>query len=365
MIEKNSSLPLYVKGAQIIMGLIGLTYILYVGKDIIAPLILSLIIAILLNPVVDFLVRKRFNRILAILITVVVATVLVLLLLYFIGSQLSMFNEALPQLKEKYSGMFNDAVAGVSHFFNISTSQVNGWIDTQKDQGMSNSTQVIGKTLITISSLLIFVFLIPIYIFLILFYKPLILDFIDKAFPANNNETVKEVLTETKSLIQNYLVGLLIEAGIVAAMNTAVLLMIGIDYALLIGIIGALLNLIPYLGGIVAIAIPMTLALATKDPIFALYVLIAYAVVQFIDNYFIVPKIVASKVKINALASIIVVLIGGAIWGVAGMFLSLPLTAIFKVICDRIEPLKPLGIIIGDNMPVVTIFDKIKRKKKK
>src|SRR5690606_32869310 len=113
--------------------------------------------------------------------------------------------------------------------------------------------------LITISSLLVVVFLIPIYIFLILFYKPLLLDFIDKAFPANRNNTIKEILVETKSLVQKYLIGLLIEAAIVAAMNTLALYIIGIQYALLIGIIGALLNLIPYLGGIIAIAIPMLL----------------------------------------------------------------------------------------------------------
>jgi predicted PurR-regulated permease PerM len=108
------------------------------------------------------------------------------------------------------------------------------------------------------------------------------------------------------------------------------LLIIGIDYAILIGIIGALLNIIPYIGGLIAIAIPVLLAIATKNPIDALWVFIAYMIVQFIDNNFFVPKIVASKVKVNALVSIVVVLIGGALWGVPGMFLSIPLTASLK-----------------------------------
>ena len=98
----------------------------------------------------------------------------------------------------------------------------------------------------------------------------------------------------------------------------------------------------------------MLLALATKEPVSALYVLIAYIIVQFIDNNFFVPKIVASKVKINALISIIVVLVGNAMWGVPGMFLSIPLTAVVKVIFDRIPPLEPFGFLLGDNLPDFT-----------
>ncbi len=94
--------------------------------------------------------------------------------------------------------------------------------------------------------------------------------------------------------------------------------------------------------------------LATREPVSALYVFVAYLIVQFIDNNFFVPKIVASKVKINALVSIIVVLVGNALWGVPGMFLSIPLTAIIKVICDRIPPLEPFGFLLGDNQPDIT-----------
>lgn len=363
MIDKNTSIPFYVKLAQIIIGIIGLTYIMYIGQEIIIPLLFSLIIAILLNPFVNFLNRKGCNRIIAISIAVLLGTIVTLGLFYFIGSQLAMLSDALPQLKQRFNIMFNDSVSWISQNFNISTSKIKSWIDTQKKEGMSNSTAVIGQTLTTISGVLILVLLIPVYIFLFLFYKPLLLEFIDKIFPTNKNGAVKEILTETRTLIQSYLVGLLIEAGIVAALNTTGLLLLGIDYALLLGIIGALLNIIPYIGGIIAISLPMALALATKEPIFALYVLFVYSAVQLIDNNFIVPKIVASKVKINALASIIVVLIGGALWGVAGMFLSLPLTAICKVIFDRIEPLKPLGFLVGDNMHVVTIFKSKSNKK--
>lgn len=360
--DRPSSYPFYFKVAHILIGIIGFIYIMCLGQNIIAPLIFAMIISILLNPIVNFFMRRRVNRLLSICIAVLLALFFTVGLIYFIASQVAMFSEALPQLKQKVLTMFYDAQMWVSKHFNISSTRIEEWIAEQKREGINNSTSMIGETISTVGGLFVMILLVPVYVFLFLFYKPLLLEFIHKIFPVHKDRTVNEVLNETKALIQSYLVGLMIEAAIVTTLNTTGLLLIGIDYAILIGIIGALLNLIPYIGGIIATLLPMTLALATKEPIHALYVLILYTSVQLIDNNFIVPKIVASKVKINALVSIVIVLVGGAIWGVAGMFLSLPLIAICKVICDRVEPLMPIGFLLGDCMPDPTIF-KTKRRK--
>lgn len=356
--DKTASHPFYFKLSHILIGIVGFIFIMVVGQDIIAPLIFAMIIAILLNPIVNFLVKKRVNRVLAISISLILALLFTTGLIYFIGSQISLFSDALPQLKQRFLAMFNHTEVWISKHFNISTSKIDAWVTAQKKEGINNSSSVIGQTLSTIGGLFVMILLVPVYVFLFLFYKPLLLEFIHKIFPVNKDSTVNEVLSEIKALIQSYLIGLLIEAGIVATLNTCGLLLIGIDYAILIGIIGAILNLIPYIGGIVATLLPITLAFATKEPIHALYVFILYCSVQIIDNNFIVPKIVASKVKINALASIVIVLIGGALWGVAGMFLSLPLIAICKVIFDRVDPLQPIGFLLGDTMPEVSIFKK-------
>jgi predicted PurR-regulated permease PerM len=123
---------------------------------------------------------------------------------------------------------------------------------------------------------------------------------------------------------------------------------------------------IPYIGGIVAVFLPMVVALATESsPIYSLYILIIYYFIQLIDNNYLVPIIVASKVKINALFSVIVVLLGSALWGIPGMFLSIPLLAIVKLICDNVEPLKPWGFLLGDTMPpILKIKMSFKRIKK-
>ena len=212
----------------------------------------------------------------------------------------------------------------------------------------------IGKTLVTVGGIVVVLFLVPVYIFLLLFYQPLLLDFIRSVFGKSNQSQVSEIVTQTKTVIQRYLLGLVIETVIIATLETATLLILGIDYAILLGIIGALLNLIPYIGGLVAVALPMMVALVTKESGWsAIYVLIIFYIIQLIDNNYIVPKIVASKVKINALFSIIAVLVGNALWGIPGMFLSIPLLAIVKLICDHIEPLKPWGFLLGDTMPTL------------
>ena len=350
---ETKTLPLYAKLSLIIIGVLAFFYILYVGQDILVPLIFATIIAILLNPVVNFLCGKGLNKVLAILFVLIVALIIIGALMYFIGSQVSAFTESLPEFKQKISAIFTDLTEWVSQKFNVGKPKIAALVDKTTGEGMSNSSAVIGQTLGTIGGVLALVFLLPVYTFMILFYKPLLLDFIAQLFQRDKHKVVAEVLMQTKVLIQSYLVGLLLEAALVAALNSAALLIIGIKYAILIGIIGALLNLIPYIGGLVAISIPMLLAIATREPIDALWVFIAYIIVQFIDNNFFVPKIVASKVKINALVSIIVVLVGGALWGVSGMFLAIPLTAIIKVIFDRIEPLAPFGFLLGDNQPEI------------
>jgi predicted PurR-regulated permease PerM len=140
-------------------------------------------------------------------------------------------------------------------------------------------------------------------------------------------------------------------------------LVLGMQYAILLGILGALLNIIPYLGGIIAMALFAAIALVTKSPVYVLYVITLYSLIQFIDNNYIVPKIVGSKVKLNALISIVVVIAGAALWGIPGMFLSIPLTAVVKLILDRIEPWKPWGFLLGDTMPPLVKLD-LKFKKK-
>lgn len=361
---RTVQLPVYHKLAQVVLGIIGFFFILYVGRDILLPLVFSFIFSILLNPAVNYFCGKGLNRVLSILIVLSAAFLATIAVLYFLGMQLAMFTESLPQFKEHFTVLLNDVIQWVSDRFKIPRANIDAWLLKIKTDAMNNGGAMIGGALGTVSGVLAAVFLLPVYMFTILYYKPLLLEFVAELFRKKEHAIVAEVLDETKILIQSYLAGLLIEMLLVAAMNAGGLMIIGVKYGLLIGIIGAILNLVPYIGGIIAILLPVLMALATGSNSQAIWSVALYLVVQFIDNNIIVTKIVASKVKLNALISIVVVLIGGAVWGVAGMFLSIPLTALVKVVFDRIEPLKPFGFLLGDNQPDVgkVIFQFKKRR---
>ena len=369
IIDKDLKLPFYAKATIFLIGLFVLLTMLYIAKSIIVPFVFAVILAITLHPVVNFLVKRKINRVLAITIAILLTFLVIAGFAALLFSQASKLSETWPVLVDKLTTMFNQAITWASGYFDIHQYKIHAWITKSQSDLINSSNGAIEHTLLSIGNLIMVLILIPVYVFMILFYHPILIEFIHRVFISSDQSQVNEIVTKTKNVIQRYLFGLIIEAVIVATLDATALLVLGIDYAILLGIIAALLNVIPYIGGIVAVALPMMVAIATKSTAwYAIYVLISYWFIQLIDNHYIVPVIVASKVKINALISIIAVLAGNALWGIPGMFLSIPLLAIVKLIFDHIEPLKPWGFLLGDSMPpllkITPILKKIIKKVK-
>ncbi len=340
--------PFYIKATVVLFGIILLCYALFNLKEILAPIAFSLIIAILLNPLVNKLQKWGLKKMLAISIAIVVAFIVVGGILYFISSQVMNFGDNLPELKVKFNEHFVQLQSWVEANFNMPIAKQKKAID----DALNSSKAFVGSAVGGLLGTLGLIFLVPIYVFLLLLYKKLILNFFHEVFAEENSEKVSDVLTETKSAIQSYMVGLLLEALVVAIMNTTALLILGVQYAILLGVLGALLNMLPYIGGIIAIALPILIATVTKDGFTTQLLIIgAYILIQFIDNNFLVPFLVSSRVKINAFFSLVIVLFGGALWGVAGMFLSIPFLAILKIVFDRLPEMRPWGKLLGDSVP--------------
>lgn len=343
-----SRYPFYIKTPAILGGLTLFIYILILLQDIVVPICFAVLIAILLNPFVNRLVKWCIPKPVSIFIALLIAVLCFLGLLAFLSSQVSHFTGMAPQLKQRGSEILQTIQSWVETTFHYPKAKQDLLLQNAGKNTQPYLTGVLGSLMGIISVLV----LLPIYIFLILYYKPLFLTFIFEVFEDRQGGKVAEILSETKRSIQTYVTGLLIEMLIVAALNSIALLILGVKYAVLLGIIGAILNLVPYIGGIIAIALPVIISLVTGDGSITTPLLVvgSYLVIQFIDNNFLVPKIVSSRVDVNAFVSIIVVLLGGAMWGVSGMFLSIPFTAICKIIFDRIDPLKPWGKLLGVKM---------------
>ena len=347
MLNSSNKLPLNARISFAIIILFGISYFLYVAQDILIPIVMATILAVLLNPIVIFLESKKIKKFFAIFFTVLISFILVTSFLFFLISQASSLSDALPILKKKFNESSAEIITLIAEKTNLKESKIQAWIlDQQKNQIKDFK---IGEKISSVGNVMVTIFLMPVYLVMILYYKPLLLEFFRKLFRNKDFIAVEEILLNTKKIIQSYVVGLFIEFVIIAFLNSLGLFIIGIPYAFLLGVIGALLNLIPYLGALIAATIYMTIAFITMPPIFVVYVLIMYVVIQLIDNNLIIPRIVASRVQINALASIISVTIGGAIWGIPGMFLSIPLIAIVKVICDHIYSLNAWGFLLGDS----------------
>ena len=341
--------PFFIRSTVTLFGIILFMFVLFILRDILVPLAFAFMISILLNPLVNFFTRKGVNKVVAISISLLLAMLFVAGVMYFISSQLVRFSDNWPELKQKFSELFHSLQMWLQNNYSLTMAKQDQLIK-QTEQSLK---PFISETLSTVLGTFSIIFLLPVYIFLALFYKTLIVNFLYEVFSDKDSKQVSNVLRETKNAIQSYMVGLLLEAIIVAILNSAALLILGVQYAILIGVIGALLNVLPYIGGIIAIALPVIIVTITKDGFSTqLAVIGAYAVIQFIDNNLLVPRIVSSQVKINALVSLVIVLMGGALWGLPGMFLSVPFIAVLKIIFDRVDGLKPWGKLLGTELPL-------------
>jgi predicted PurR-regulated permease PerM len=364
----NESLPFYAKFSLNLLTVMLLATLIFLGQDILMPLCFAVVLAFLLLPVNKWLVKLGLPQVPAMLISILVAVLLIGGIVYFLSMQIGHFVDDLPKIRRNLDKHINTVQQWVRENFKISRKEQQEAIESASQDMKTTGPGVLGTTFITAASVIILAFLLPIYTFLILYYRELIRKFFVSIFHERHRISVEEVLSESRVIIQSYMLGLLIEMAIVAALNATGFLIIGIDYAIFLAVLAAILNMIPYVGMLVAGAICMLITLANANNISeVLWVGVALTIVQFIDNNILMPYVVSSKVKINALVSIIGVLVGGALAGVSGMFLSIPGIAIMKAVFDRVEGLEPWGMVLGDDktMAKPTIAQRIKRKVKK
>jgi predicted PurR-regulated permease PerM len=345
--------PLTVRRAIEFMGIFFLGAFIYIGRDIITPLVMAFFLSIILLPVYRWLRARKLPEGLSIGLSLVLLIIIVGMIIWFFSSQISGFVSDFPQIKSNVQAHLNSLSQWLGKTTGISAEKQTQMIGDYNDKLLNLATGMLGGAAASVSGVLIFIGLLPIYIFLMLFYKNLILRFVFLWFPKDNHPKVEEAVRETEIIIKSYLVGLLIQVTYMTILLGGILLVIGIKHAILIGAIFAVLNLIPYVGALIGNLIGVLLTISSTTelwPVFA--VLGTIAAVQFLDNNILMPRIVGSKVKINALATIVGVIVAGALAGVSGMFLSLPVIAILKIVFDRSNTLRQWGVLLGDEKPV-------------
>lgn len=356
--------PLYGKITAVILLIYLILYGFYLGQDILAPLGFAFLFSVLLRPLEKRFIKWYVPKILAIIFTLLIAILVVAGLVTFLSKQIASFVKDVPEIKHNLNDLWHKCQHWLYATFNLTHADQDKIIQKAKSETMNNigPADTIGMVTTSLSSII----LIPVYVFLFLYYRTLLLRFIVELFEEKHHHNVHHVIQEIRYVVQHYITGLLTETTIVAILNIVGLLLIGAPFALLLGIIAAILNLIPYIGGLVAVFLTAFITFTNTASItISIWAVVVFMVVQLIDNNILVPRVIASRVKLNALISIVGVLIGGAICGVSGMFLSIPLIAICKVIFDKVEELHPWGKLLGDDIPATTVLKNVLRRRPK
>ncbi|HVW15245.1 MAG TPA: AI-2E family transporter [Mucilaginibacter sp.] len=348
MPSKNASAPFYEKLSLVLVGLIALCYIVILGKGLLDPLVFGFLFAILLLPVCSFLERKlRLPRSLASLLSIILLIVFIGGILYLVGSRISAMADDWPELKKQISQSVEDLRQWIQNSFHINMDKQMDYVHSATSKLMASGSDVIGSTFGAVSSLMLFYVFILIFTFLILFYRRLLLSFLVWVFTDNYKAVVFDIVENIQKIMRQYILGLLLEMFIVACMACTAFFIIGIKYALLLGIIVGLFNIVPYVGIYTALLISTLITFATGNIRDALFVALSVIIVHTIDANVLLPTIVGSKVRLNALISFLGIVIGEMIWGLSGMFLAIPVIAIMKIVFDRIESLRPWGYLLG------------------
>jgi predicted PurR-regulated permease PerM len=341
--------PFYTKLAMVLISVICLFYIAILGKNILAPLLFALLFSVLLLPVAGFLEKKlRIHRSLAAILSVLLLMLSIAAVVYIVISQISTMGDDWPQFKLHLLSSLKELHQWISLKFHINTTRQNNYVNNAVSQMLSNGPSIINGILSSVSSLLLYVLFTLVDTFFLLYYRRLLVKFLVSVFREEDSEAVYDIVKQVQHRISRYIQGLLIEMTIVSTVCCLTLWILGIDYPVLLGLLTGLLNLIPYVGILFSLLISTLIAFATAGASKILLVTATLFGIHLLDANVLLPLLVAAKVRLNALITIIGVIVGGSVWGIAGAFLAVPVIAIIKIVFDRIESLKPWGMLLGD-----------------
>jgi predicted PurR-regulated permease PerM len=213
----------------------------------------------------------------------------------------------------------------------------------------NQSSKYLGSTLNTTLGVLSTVTLVPIYIFCFLYYRDHLRQFMFRFVEPDKRTVVLHTVDNIQNVVQGYMSGLFTVIVVVSVMNAIGLLALSVKYAIFFAIFASVLAVIPYIGIIVGSIIPALLTyVETGSLTHGLAVIGVFMVVQFISDNILAPLITASKVSLNPLTAIIALILGAQLWGTPGMILSVPLSAVIKVVLDANKSTEPWGFLMGD-----------------
>jgi len=310
------------------------------AEVLIIPLLFAIIFSSMLFPICLQLEKWGFHKGLAAFMAVLVAGILLALFLTVVITQLLHLVEQGPQFIQKMGALVDRAEAYILNHWHIQKALHLFQFD--------HLSQYFSSTMTFTAGIISQFVLVLLFSFFLLYFRVFFLEFFYKAFASSEKQLIDDTMEKIYLVIQNYLVGLLKVIAIIGTLNSIGLWSLGIESPLFFGFLGGILVIIPYIGILIGSALPFIVALITKDSAwYAVGVVGVFLFVHILEGNLITPYVVGSKISINPLIAVFSLLLFGKLWGLSGLVLALPVTAICKIIFDLLPGFKAVGFILG------------------
>lgn len=355
------SISIYRLNAILLLFILS-TIVLYYGKPFLVPLLFSILFAMLLLPVCRWLESKGVGRIGSTLVGILIILAGLAGLVAIIVGQGSSLAEDLPEMQVKAQRIIDDTQQWIESNYGISPKEQLQYAK----KAIGNISQSGGTMFKNVFSglfgFLLSLVLVLLYFFFIMWKREKYKEFVLKLVKDENREKVSAELHKISRVSGRYLIGRLISMAFLAIVYMIGFTIVGLPNSLLLALIAVLPTIVPYIGAYIGGFFPMAIALISGTPEMVLPTFIILITAQTIDNNIIEPLVEGEVMDISPIFTIIAIVLGELIWGIAGMVLFIPIFAIIKIVCDHIPSLHPYSFLLNNDVQEPKWINVLKKK---
>jgi predicted PurR-regulated permease PerM len=338
------------KVVGVLFSLVLLLTLMTWGKTFLVPLSFATLLVMLLMPLCRTLERWGISRFWATIFALIVILMVTALLLSVIAAQISAIGQDWPQMKANAESLWDDFQRYVQTHSGIAPGEQIGYLERGARKLSDTGGRLASSFLSGFLGILTGIVLTLIFFFFLMWQRGKYRQFALKLVDQENRSEVGHVLTQISKVAQQYLIGRLISMTFLAVVYTIGFSIVGLENAALVALVAVLPTLIPYVGAFVGSFFPMAIAVLSGN--YDLIVPVAAILVsaQVIDNNIIEPLAEGESLGLSPVFTIIALVLGDLVWGVAGMVLFIPMFAIIKIICDHIPALHPYSFLLANEL---------------
>ncbi|HZY25948.1 MAG TPA: AI-2E family transporter [Bacteroidales bacterium] len=329
---------------KILLFTILISVILYFGKEFFVLITFSGLLAMLMTPVSNWLEKRGMTRVFSSLLSVFILLTVVSAIVLLLSAQINNIGKELPQIQLRFEELISDLQSWISDNLGVSSEQLKDKTSGALPGAGNILTGIVKGTFSFIGRFI----LVLVFTFLFVLQRDKYENFVVMLSPENERDETTEMINKISKIAQQYLTGRIIAAFIIGILYIIGFSIIDLKDGLILSAIAALVTIIPYVGALLGGLIPFFMTFINGSFEQSLWVVIIISIVNAIDHYFIEPYIVGGSVSISPFFTILILILGGVIWGLAGIILFLPLLGILKIIFENVEGLKPYAYLIGD-----------------